>query len=434
MPKVTAELKTQFQIDARKGKVFCVGGVKGLKCDYRREKPCYFLQWKTNGKYHYYYLNTTSLKEAKEKARKARALIDEGLDPNEIKSQEAAQKKEFERKDKERKANTLEAVTEIYFKSREGTWKGEDGGAHKRRRLVNSELYKALANLPISEITPERVFELFKDYWVKKPNNADKILTTLSQIYIHAIGYSLTESNPIDKRGKLGMLFKSLERAREEKQNYPGPKYQDVPQLLKECIPYCSMSKSAFIFQVLTATRGKATLKLEWKDIDFEKRIVNIQIQNDKMKKLNLPRIICLSEQVIRLLESLPRISEFVFPSREGGGFKPLGDDAVRQFLKGVHQKKKLKDGIGWVDPNCLDEEGNPRSIVPHATARSTFKTWSQEMKHNTRAVELCLFHKANDPYNGAYDKSELMEDRRQIMQKWADFCLQGIDLKELFS
>lgn len=93
MPKVTTELKTQFQIDARKGKVFCVGGVKGLKCDYRREKPCYFLQWTVNGKYRYHYLNTISLKEAKEKARKARALIDEGLDPNEIKRQEAAQKK-----------------------------------------------------------------------------------------------------------------------------------------------------------------------------------------------------------------------------------------------------------------------------------------------------------------------------------------------------
>lgn len=36
MPKLAIELTKQLQIEAKKGKDFTVGGVKGLKCDYRK--------------------------------------------------------------------------------------------------------------------------------------------------------------------------------------------------------------------------------------------------------------------------------------------------------------------------------------------------------------------------------------------------------------
>lgn len=440
MPKVATEIKNHLQIEANKGKVFCVGGVKGLKCDYRREKPCYFLQWTVNGKYRYHYLNTISLKEAKEKARKARALIDEGLDPNEIKRQEAAQKEELERKDRERKANTLKVVADKYFDHglSVGLWKGKDQGAKKISRFRNHPIYKELAETPLSELTPQRAFTLFKDCWAETPSQADKIHDTLNQIYNYAVAYGLAETNPVDKKGPFGVLIGPITKARKKQNPLPAPNYQDIPKLLKDCIPYTSVSKKAFIFQVLTATRGEATRTLEWEDVDLEKKIITVKPENDKASKefndSTRPRDIYLSEQAIQLLKSIPRISKFVFPSREGGGFYALGNGAIPEFLKGMHQEKKLKDGIGWVDSNCLDKNGKPKPIVPHATARSTFKTWSQEMKHSDRATELCLLHKPKDLYDGAYNRAELVEERRQIMQQWADFCLQGIDLKELFS
>ena len=38
-------------------------------------------------------------------------------------------------------------------------------------------------------------------------------------------------------------------------------------------------------------------------------------------------------------------------------------------------------------------------------------------------AVELCMGHKLDDPYDGAYDRAGLEEERREVLQKWADFC-----------
>lgn len=251
MPKVATEIKNHLQIEANKGKMFCVGGVKGLKCDYRRGKPCYFLQWKVNGKYRYHYLNTTSLKEAKEKAREARAWIDEGLDPNEIKRQEAAQREELERKEREKKAKTLRVVADKYFEHglSVGLWKGKDQGAKKISRFRNHPIYKELAETPLSELTPQRAFILFKDCWAETPSQADKIHDTLNQIYNYAVAYDLAETNPVDKKGPFGVLIGPIIKARKKPNPLPAPKYQDIPKLLKDCIPYTSISKKAFIFR-----------------------------------------------------------------------------------------------------------------------------------------------------------------------------------------
>ena len=65
MPKLAIELTKQLQIEAKKGKDFTVGGVKGLKCDYRKSTPCYYIQWMEKGKKHTYYFGSVGLKEAK---------------------------------------------------------------------------------------------------------------------------------------------------------------------------------------------------------------------------------------------------------------------------------------------------------------------------------------------------------------------------------
>lgn len=443
MPKIAKELKTNFEIEARKGTKFNVGGITGLKCDYRHAHPYYYLQWTKNGKTKTYPLRVKTLKDAKSKARQIRELIDKGIDPEERDKQREAEQEEIRRKEREeseKKLNTLKSVSVKYFEYglKLGYWNGKDKGRNKINRFNNSRVMKELGNLPITEITPQIAFEHFKNYWIEIPGQADKTHTTLNQIFNFAVAHKLTTSNPVDKKGAFGVLIAALTKARTPKQNEPAPSYEQVNELIKECIPYKSISKKAFIFQVLTATRGEATITLEWDDVNLENKEAIIKPENDKGSKefrdINRPRNIYLSEQVILLLKSIPRISKYVFPSREGGGFKHIGEGAINAFLNGIHEKRKLKDGIGWVDPNNLDKEtGLPRKIVPHGTARSTFKTWSVETGQNERAAELCLFHLPKDLYKGAYNRATLVKQRRKLMQDWADYCLQGIDLKELF-
>lgn len=441
MPKLAIELTKQLQIEAKKGKDFTVGGVKGLKCDYRKSTPCYYIQWMEKGKKHTYYFGSVSLKEAKERAREARKLIDEGKNPKEIRRAEQERNKAIEEaliKEQEKKQNTLRRVSELCFNEYQskGIWRGKDKGQHEINRF-NSAILPELGDIPITEITHKTLFEHFKHYWKETPNQADKVHRRLNLVFNWAIaqGTFHLEINPADIKGPFGILVKPLTLARPKKKNYPAPDYHRIGELLKECLEATSMSSRAFVFQVLTATRGEAVRTLRWDDIDFDNAVAIIRPENDKASKefgaSNRPREVYLSRQAITLLNSIPRLGEFVFIGMGAFG-KPLGEGAIEQFLKGIHVIKLSMDGQGWVDKNVLNKKGQPSRITPHGTARATFRTWAEESHKHEKASELCLLHLPKDIYGGAYKRGLFEKERREIMQEWGDFCISLSELEAL--
>lgn len=441
MPKLAIELTKQLQIEAKKGKDFTVGGVKGLKCDYRKSTPCYYIQWMEKGKKHTYYFGSVSLKEAKERAREARKLIDEGKNPKEIRRAEQERNKAIEEaliKEQEKKQNTLRRVSELCFNEYQskGIWRGKDKGQHEINRF-NSAILPELGDIPITEITHKTLFEHFKNYWKETPNQADKVHRRLNLVFNWAIaqGTFHLETNPADIKGPFGILVKPLTLARPKKKNYPAPDYHRIGELLKECLEATSMSSRAFVFQVLTATRGEAVRTLRWDDIDFDNAVAIIRPENDKASKefgaSNRPREVYLSRQAITLLNSIPRLGEFVFIGMGAFG-KPLGEGATEQFLKGIHVIKLSMDGQGWVDKNVLNKKGQPSRITPHGTARATFRTWAEESHKHEKASELCLLHLPKDIYGGAYKRGLFEKERREIMQEWGDFCISLSELEAL--
>ena len=441
MPKLAIELTKQLQIEAKKGKDFTVGGVKGLKCDYRKSTPCYYIQWMEKGKKHTYYFGSVSLKEAKERAREARKLIDEGKNPKEIRRAEQERNKAIEEaliKEQEKKQNTLRRVSELCFYEYQskGIWRGKDKGQHEINRF-NSAILPELVDIPITEITHKTLFEHFKHYWKETPNQADKVHRRLNLVFNWAIaqGTFHLETNPADIKGPFGILVKPLTLARPKKKNYPAPDYHRIGELLKECLEATSMSSRAFVFQVLTATRGEAVRTLRWDDIDFDNAVAIIRPENDKASKefgaSNRPREVYLSRQAITLLNSIPRLGEFVFIGMGAFG-KPLGEGATEQFLKGIHVIKLSMDGQGWVDKNVLNKKGQPSRITPHGTARATFRTWAEESHKHEKASELCLLHLPKDIYGGAYKRGLFEKERREIMQEWGDFCISLSELEAL--
>lgn len=102
-------------------------------------------------------------------------------------------------------------------------------------------------------------------------------------------------------------------------------------------------------------------------------------------------------------------------------------------FLRGLHEKRKAKDGVGWIDQIKSKQDGKECVITLHGTARATFRTWAKDdlLGNNRRfdqdAVELCLLHVRDDGYNGAYDRAPLASERRKIMHAWGDYCTSAL-------
>jgi integrase len=74
-------------------------------------------------------------------------------------------------------------------------------------------------------------------------------------------------------------------------------------------------------------------------------------------------------------------------------------------------------------EPRYVDPKQNDADVVPHGF-RATFKTWASERTNfPSELVEAALAHIKGDETEAAYQRGDLLEKRRRLMDAWANFC-----------
>ena len=91
----------------------------------------------------------------------------------------------------------------------------------------------------------------------------------------------------------------------------------------------------------------------------------------------------------------LKKQTGLVFPSPRG---KPLSDATISKLVR--------ENGI---------------NDVPHAIARACYRSWCADVNVSREVAEACLAHVVKG-VEGAYQRSDLFERRRLVMQKWSDY------------
>ena len=111
-----------------------------------------------------------------------------------------------------------------------------------------------------------------------------------------------------------------------------------------------------------------------------------------------------LQPQAIKLLKSLPRMAgtDKVFPSPTG---KALSDMALSQLMRGMRERGELSV-----------------EAVPHGF-RSTFRDWAAEMTNYADEIRKAASgHSVGDAVKESYQRTDLLEKRRHLMDDWATF------------
>ena len=150
-------------------------------------------------------------------------------------------------------------------------------------------------------------------------------------------------------------------------------------------------------FLILTATRSGETRGARWDEIDMKTRVWTIPSARMKASKAHR---VPLSSQAINVLiearEKPGRESGLVFPAPSG---KPLSQHCLSGRVK--------QDGL---------------ECVPHGF-RASFRDWAAELSGETREViELSLAHAVGGTVETAYFRSDLLEQRRPLMEAWGNF------------
>lgn len=178
----------------------------------------------------------------------------------------------------------------------------------------------------------------------------------------------------------------------------PALPYQQVPDAIlkirsSEAWP---ATKLAFEFLILTVCRSSEVRGAMWTEVDTEARLWTIPAERMKAGK---PHRVPLSNAAITLLKGARGFEDatgLVFPSPQG---KMLSDNAL--------SLRARKDKLG---------------AVPHGF-RSSFRDWAAECTSASHAaMELSLAHTVGSAVEQSYARSDLLEQRRELMEAWADY------------
>lgn len=429
---------TATQVRTLSAGKFLVGGIPGLYLrKSSRSAGFFYLRFTDNTGRHEYSLGRypdISLVQARALAAQARLKLAQGetyCPPRH--SQLVERRANLE---KARQQRSFESVARewIAYQVQHNRWACNSTGERVTTRSLEMYVFPHIGQLPIDSITVKDVAKCFVCIWRDKHSVATKTRGIVSKVFQWAVATGLRsrQDNPADPKAGLAVLLEPLNNHLRRTANHPACSVEEIPRLFAEMHAYTSFSARACEFAILTCARSKAVRFAKWKEIDFEKKIWLIPLENDKRKERDRDRVVFLSDAAIALLKSLPRWtrSEYIFPTVHG---TPLSVNAPTMFLRGLHEKRKTIDHVGWIDTIKSKEEHKECVITIHGTARATFRTWAKDdlLGNNRRfdqdAVELCLLHVRDDGYNGAYDRAPLSGERRKIMQAWGEYCTSAL-------
>lgn len=161
--------------------------------------------------------------------------------------------------------------------------------------------------------------------------------------------------------------------------------------------------RAALEFIILTAARSGEVREMCWDEVDFDKRTWTIPASRTKT---GVVHHVPLSRRALEILEEQRSGNfhpEHVFPSPRG---LALSDMALTQLLRRVKAKSDIPS----------------RTATAHGF-RSSFRDWASENGYARDLAEKALAHTVSNKVEAAYHRTDLLEQRRPMMEAWASFC-----------
>jgi len=334
-----------------------------------------------------------SLAQARELAAGARRQVLEGLDP--IEARAAVRVAE----PRPVVPTFAEAATQC-IAALDAGWRSRKHAAQWTATLA-TYAYPVIGGRPVDAVTVQDVMNILTPIWASKPETASRVRGRIEKVldYARAMDWRDGE-NPARWRGRLDCLLPRRSRVCPVRHR-PSVPYDQVPMLWQRLQVTNGLAAHVLMFQILTAVRpGEARCAL-WEDIHLDSGLWTIP--GERMKSGAEHRV-PLAGPALGLLRAVATLrvsgspsAALVFPGQRIG--RPLSDMAVTEVLRG------------------LDVEA-----VPHGF-RASFRTWAAEGARAPDDIcEAALAHTQRDKTVAAYQRGDLFDRRRELMDDWAAF------------
>lgn len=347
-----------------------------------------------------------SLAQAREKAKVLTQDARQGID---LRAQKRAQRSSMIAAAS--KSKTFAECANAYMDAH-----SEDYTSDKHRKQWPSTLstyaYPIIGNLLVSDITMRHVLDVLlqnttgKDkkigkLWYVKTETAKRLLGRIKTVLDYAtVNEYRSGNNPAVWGGYLETQLPSPSKL-SKTNHHPAIPYADIGDFITALRGDDNISAKALEFLILTAVRSGSVRMAEWSEINFNDQLWTIPAANTKTKQEHR---VPLSPRAITLLQSLPKLAgtSKLFPSARG---KALSDMTLSQLMRRMKERGELKV-----------------EAVPHGF-RSTFRDWAAEQtSYSDEIRKAASGHTVGDSVQQAYQRTDLLDKRRRLMNEWAEF------------
>jgi integrase len=279
---------------------------------------------------------------------------------------------------------------------------------HEAVNLLLLRYAAPLANKYIDEITADDV-----EACVRASPQQDRLLRAIREVFKLAISRGLRFDNPASH----DIMKYRIRNGKKTTVNFKAMPYTEVSAFIQRLRPLqpTILSTRVIEFLILTACREDEAAGMLWSEVNFETKVWTISAERTKTEH---DHRVPLSNRAVELLKHQPRY-DFRALRALGEKYHQLFSDCVWSTYPGTS-----------IGAKALYLQLTRYMKVPYTIHgfRASFSSWCYDEKHYPEElVEKCLAHQSSKVIS-AYRRTDALERRREIMEKWADYC--GGELK----
>jgi integrase len=257
--------------------------------------------------------------------------------------------------------------------------------------------FPKIGSRKVADLAPGDFADVLRPIWLSKPETAGRVKQRCEAVMRWCWAHQLVAANPVTV---VDHLLPQRPPKRERVRHHPAMPWRSVPAFvsaLRRGKP--SSTRALLEFIVLTAARSGEARAMQWNEVDEQARLWTVPASRMKTK---LQHRVPLPERALDILKAQRKLhprGTLVFPAPRGG---VLSDMALTAFLR---RHKAESSDIG-------------RFATVHGF-RSSFRDWAAESGYSREVAERALAHAVANKVEAAYNRTDLLEQRRPMMERW---------------
>jgi integrase len=327
-----------------------------------------------------------SLKDARGLRDEARKLLAKGTDPSE-------NRKALKSANADRAANSFEVVAREWYAKHSPGWAPDH--AQRVLRLFERDIFPRIGGKPVADVPAPDLLAMLRRIENREAlDTAHRARSNCGQVFRYAIATGRAQRDPsADLRGALPPAIGGHFAAVTE------PKL--LGELLRKLDAYSGtpVVMAALRLAPVVFVRPKELRTAEWSAIHWD-----TSDWRYTTGKTQTPHIVPLAAQALAILRDLQPLTgtgRYVFPCERGGG-RPMSDNAILAAMRSMGITKEVMTTHGF-----------------RATARTLLE---EELGFDGHIIEQQLAHAVPDTNGRAYNRTAFLDQRRKMMQVWADY------------